>query len=183
MIDRYLHQIMAGSIRRKGIRTINLLFWRPLFYHWNNSPILYCQTSSGSWCLYGRLLCFTTSLSTGLCLARFGINQPFISLCWDDVLCTWLRVCSSLNAKGWPIDLSNLGCHVKCPLCVPRPRLLMAESTSNQSYDTAGLRFIVTGQFLSWSWTCAESLPAHIVQGALKFSAKQFGTQNYSNLS
>ena len=38
MIDNYLHQILAGVIRRKGIRTPNLWFWRPLFYHWNYSP-------------------------------------------------------------------------------------------------------------------------------------------------
>jgi hypothetical protein len=112
MIDRYLHQVMAGLIRRKGIRTINLLFWDHCSTQWKNSPYLFCQMSSGSWCLYGRLLCFTTSRSTGMCLARLGINQPFNTLGWDDVLCMWLRVCSSLNAKGWPIDLSNLGCHV-----------------------------------------------------------------------
>lgn len=33
MIDSNLHQILAGVIRRKGIRTLNLWFWRPLFYH------------------------------------------------------------------------------------------------------------------------------------------------------
>ena len=25
--------------RRKGIRTLNLWFWRPLFYRWNYSPM------------------------------------------------------------------------------------------------------------------------------------------------
>lgn len=58
-----------------------------------------CQVSSGSWCLYGRLLCCTTSLSTGICLARFGINQPFFTLGWDDVLCMWLSLFES-QRKG-----------------------------------------------------------------------------------
>ena len=28
--------------RRKGIRTPNLRFWKPLFYHWNYSPFPWC---------------------------------------------------------------------------------------------------------------------------------------------
>lgn len=75
MIDSYLHQILAGVIRRKGIRTLNLWFWRPLFYHWNYSP----KKKSGSWFMEFAPICVYLVISLLFSLILIAVSFLFAS--------------------------------------------------------------------------------------------------------
>ena len=97
--NRYLHQIIAGVIRRKGIRTFDLWFWRPLFYHWNYSP-----KRNGYWLMEFAFVCVYLVINLLFSLILIGVFFLFASssnstypekLCWYLVgMSRWENLCT-----------------------------------------------------------------------------------------
>ena len=74
MIDCYLHHLMASVIKRKGIWTLNLWIWRPLFYHWNHFP-----KKNGGWYMEFAPICVYLEISLLYSLISIGTSFVFAS--------------------------------------------------------------------------------------------------------